>query len=481
MKGSRANPCICLSAILIAVIFAAWALTMAFPAKSHAAQTKGIGIVIKDRSGRKVGLYKGSHALLIGVSDYTAGWPDLEIVPDELGRVEDALKKQGFHVVKVMDPTSDKLNKAFEDFIDRYGFDESNRLIFFFSGHGYTRKGGKKGYLVPADAPDPRDNEKAFVRKALDMGLITAWCRRIEAKHALFLFDSCFSGTIFKTKALPKHPPHISDLTSRPVRQFISAGSAGEEVPARSVFAPLFIRALAGEGDLDRDGYVTGTELGMYLHKKVLSYQTGQTPQYGKMKDVDYDEGDFVFSLAASSGEGAETPSYLESEKQKLSKERARLERERRELEEMKALAEKRKRLEQERKQLEAEKTKLAMAKRPPKTFTNSQGMEFILIPSGSFMMGSGISASEVKNRYGGKEKWYTREHPQHRVTISKPYYMQTTEVTVGQWRAFIDDTSHKTEAETKGGAYVWSDKNGKRRQEDIGTTRVFHRPIVIL
>ena len=83
-----------------------------------------------------MGLYKGSHALIIGVSDYTAGWPDLEIVPDELGRVEDALKKQGFHVVKVMDPRSDKVNKAFEALIDRYGFDESNRLIFFFSeGH----------------------------------------------------------------------------------------------------------------------------------------------------------------------------------------------------------------------------------------------------------------------------------------------------------------------------------------------------------
>ena len=330
MTGSRANSCRCLYAVLFVVISAAWTLTLVLPAKSHAARTKGIGVVIKDQTGRKVGLYKGSHALIIGVSDYTAaGWPDLEIIPDELTRVEDALKKHGFHVVKVMDPTSDELNTAFEDFIERYGFDESNRLIFFFSGHGYTRKAGKKGYLVPSDAPDPRNNEKAFARKALDMGQITAWCRRIEARHALFLFDSCFSGTIFKTKGLPKHPPHISDFTSRPVRQFISAGSAGEEVPARSVFTLLFIRALSGEGDLDRDGYVTGTELGMYLHKKMLSYETGQTPQYGKMKDVDYDEGDFVFSLAASPIEGAETPSYLESEKQKLSEERAKLERER--------------------------------------------------------------------------------------------------------------------------------------------------------
>jgi len=231
------------------------------------AQTKGLKMVIKDRSGHAVGLYKESHALLIGVSNYTKGWLDLESVPGEIDRIEVTLTNLGFHVVKVLNPTSDTLNAAFEAFIDRYGFDRDNRLLFFFSGHGYTRKKGKKGYLVPTDAPDPRYNEKDFVRKALDMGLIMAWCRRIEAKHALFLFDSCFSGTIFKTKGLPKHPPHISDVTSHPVRQFISAGSAGEEVLARSVFVPSFIRALRGESDLDGDGYVTGTELGMYLNE----------------------------------------------------------------------------------------------------------------------------------------------------------------------------------------------------------------------
>ena len=271
------------------------------------AKQRGIKVVIKDTSGREVGLYKESHALLIGVSNYIAGWPKLERVPYEIEQVEAVLKKKGFHVVKVMDPTSVALSEVFEDFINKYGFDENNRLLFFFSGHGHTRKRGKKGYLVPIDAPDPRYDDKGFVRKAIGMGQILTWSREIEAKHVLFLFDSCFSGTVFKVKALPKIPPHISDVTSRPVRQFISAGSAGEEVPASSVFTPLFIRAVRGEGDLDRDGYITGTELGMYLHKKVLSYNTGQHPQYGKIKDPDLDEGDFVFALKSDS----RTPSHI--------------------------------------------------------------------------------------------------------------------------------------------------------------------------
>jgi len=36
---------------------------------SQAAQTKGLKVVIKDQSGRKVGLYKGSYALIIGDPD----------------------------------------------------------------------------------------------------------------------------------------------------------------------------------------------------------------------------------------------------------------------------------------------------------------------------------------------------------------------------------------------------------------------------
>jgi hypothetical protein len=151
-----------------------------FLASTLPAKQRGIKVVIKDTSGREVGLYKGSHALLIGVSNYTAGWPKLESVPYEIEQIEAALKKQGFHVIKVMDPTSEALNEAFEDFINKYGFDENNRLLFFFSGHGHSRKGGRKGYLVPTDAPDPRYDEKGFARKAIGMGQIITWSREIN-------------------------------------------------------------------------------------------------------------------------------------------------------------------------------------------------------------------------------------------------------------------------------------------------------------
>jgi len=255
----------------------------------------GRGIHIKTQEGETIPLYGKSYALLIGISDYTSGWPDLQSVRRELAVVEKALIAQGFEVEKHEDPNGEQLKKTFEDFIGNYGYDRNNRLLFFFSGHGYTLDEGEKGYLVPSDAPNPRTNPIEFLRKALAMDQIISWSRQMFAKHALFLFDSCFSGTVFKAKDLPETPPHITRATALPVRQYLTAGDAGESVPAKSVFTPALVDALQyGWGDLNKDGYVSGTELGLYLQQKVPRHSR-QSPQFGKIKDYDLSRGDFIF------------------------------------------------------------------------------------------------------------------------------------------------------------------------------------------
>ena len=61
------------------------------------------------------------------------------------------------------------------------------------------------------------------------------------------------------------------------------------------------------------------------------------------------------------------------------------------------------------------------------KGFTNSIGMEFVLIPAGTFMMGS---PPDEPHRHSSEA--------QHPVKIHKPFYMQKTEVTLEQWRALM-------------------------------------------
>lgn len=223
-------------------------------------QTRAIRPVkLQVPSGGSVDLYQGSYALVIGVSKYQDNaWIDLNSVQADVDAVMRTLEEQGFIVQTVMNPTESMLRDQFEDFIDAYGYEPENRLLFYYAGHGHTqeRNGRQFGYLVPADAPDPYSNKREFSRKALKMEQIRSWARQIESKHALFVFDSCFSGSVFQSRAALV-PEDISFSTTKPVRQFIAAGTADQTVPAESVFRPLFIRGINGKADYDKDGYVT--------------------------------------------------------------------------------------------------------------------------------------------------------------------------------------------------------------------------------
>ncbi len=280
-----------------------------------ALQTRGIQVLIKDAQGKQVGLYKESHALVIGASHYTEGWPKLPGVKEDVQLVQKVLEGHGFKVVTVSDPDKGELSRAFEDFINTYGRKPENRLLLYFAGHGYTKKmsyGSEMGYIVPVDAPNPENDIDGFVNKAMDMQQIEVFAKRIESKHALFLFDSCFSGSLFAlSRAIPKS---ISYKTSWPVRQFITAGSAEETVPDRSTFREQFVAALEGEGDVNEDGYITGTELGVFLQDTVINYtKESQHPQYGKIRDRNLDKGDFVFALGRDVYEQPAEPGDVET------------------------------------------------------------------------------------------------------------------------------------------------------------------------
>lgn len=263
-------------------------------------QTGETQLWVQDKEGKRIDLYKESYALLIGIDDYTAGWPDLSGVAKDIEDVKKALEKSGFQITMSRNPDRAKLIGTVESFISKYGHEPENRLLFYFAGHGHTVKlatGVEMGYIVPADAPNPNSNEQGFKDTAIDMQQFENFAQRIECKHVLFMFDSCFSGSIF---ALSRSgvPEVISYKTAMPVRQFMTSGSADELVPDKSIFKSEFIAGIEGAADTDKDGYVTGTELGEYLLKQVVSYSRGsQHPQYGKIRNPFLDKGDFVFII----------------------------------------------------------------------------------------------------------------------------------------------------------------------------------------
>jgi len=262
-------------------------------------QERGFKVVATTSEGEIVNLYKECYALVIGISDYESGWPDLPNAAGDADKTGDLFSSLGFKVTKVTDPTRAELIQALDSFVFGPGQEEDNCLVIFFAGHGHTERmayGNDMGYIVPKDAPSPNQDKAGFMQKAIDMRTVEAYARRIQAKHALFLFDSCFSGAIFDmVRAINEN---IKYKTARPVRQFITAGAADESVPDRSIFKSQLSEALQGEADRNEDGYITGTELGEFLQEKVVNYSFGsQHPQYGKIRDPNLDKGDFVFKL----------------------------------------------------------------------------------------------------------------------------------------------------------------------------------------
>jgi len=82
--------------------------------------------------------------------------------------------------------------------------------------------------------------------------------------------------------------------------------------------------------------------------------------------------------------------------------------------------------------------------------------IRLVLIPPGTFRMGSKLSTEEVMRRWpGAKMKWFKWDRPRRIAKITKPFYIGVTEVTRGQFKRFVAASGHKTAAEEKRAAWV--------------------------
>ena len=91
----------------------------------------------------------------------------------------------------------------------------------------------------------------------------------------------------------------------------------------------------------------------------------------------------------------------------------------------------------------------------PPKRLSSvAVKMEFVLIPTGKFKMGTRWTPEEVMKRTGRKHT--PRDgYPVHEVEIDA-FYIGTTEVTVRQWKTFVRDTKYRSTAKRANAEYKW-------------------------
>ena len=238
--------------------------------------------------GKPEGLYYKSWGVVIGIENYL-------LAPKIPGAIEDAktvaasLRKLGFEeVVEIYDKdaSSRRLQQTLVDFLPRK-VGRQDRLVIYFVGHtGITQAASGKdlGYLVPWDA------QPGNVSKAVTFEQLKEFSHRSASKHTLLLFDSAVRGwEISSAQALSlegRSAPE-EDTEKRAV-QVLTAADKGEtavRVQDRSLFVQALVKALSGEADLDKNGWLLASELGRYVtHQVSEQTQNGQHPVFAQLE-----------------------------------------------------------------------------------------------------------------------------------------------------------------------------------------------------
>ena len=105
----------------------------------------------------------------------------------------------------------------------------------------------------------------------------------------------------------------------------------------------------------------------------------------------------------------------------------------------------------------------------PSTTYTNTIGMEFVIVPEGTFWMGKAFGTLSPRN-----------EIPLHQVTLSKPFYMGKYEVTQKQWQTLMGNnpSAYKTGNNHPVEQVSWEDvQNFIRRLNSKEKTDIYRLP----
>lgn len=265
-----------------------------------------IGIIAKDGNGVIVGRQKlvveynpqsqantglmttgVYYALIIAVNEYD----DPEI--NDLDKpISDAQKL--YEVLTssyTFEPTRVKFlkNAKYEDIV--IAFDEitkkigaQDNFLIFYAGHGHWDESTGVGYWLPSDAR--KSNTAKWFRNSTLKDYIGA----IKSKHTILIADACFSGGIFKTrKAFSDAPLAVEKLYELNSRKAMTSGTL-TEVPDKSVFLQYLIKRLQE----NKEKYVSSEQLFTSFRQAVLS-NSPAVPQFGEIKDVGDEGGDFIF------------------------------------------------------------------------------------------------------------------------------------------------------------------------------------------
>jgi tetratricopeptide (TPR) repeat protein len=181
------------------------------------------------------------------------------------------------------DATVGTLYNDLEWLIRKAKLNPDAKIFFYFSGHGSPVVQGKNikdGLLVPYEATLDGLNS----RTAIPLSYLRREFGSLKNKNVVCLLDACFSGTGKSVTNMKLIRPKINRSLLSCNKLFISAAAADrpakEYAPGRQgAFTYFFLKAMLGEGDANRDGWVDTKEAFDYAKAKLMALDYDQNPQ----------------------------------------------------------------------------------------------------------------------------------------------------------------------------------------------------------
>ncbi|MCP4351065.1 MAG: SUMF1/EgtB/PvdO family nonheme iron enzyme [Desulfobacterales bacterium] len=396
-------------------------------------------------------------ALIIGNEAYESSPLDNPV--NDAKAIAQTLKRLGFKTVRKENLNWQEMNMAIDAFGEKL-LKQDGVGLFYYAGHGIQFNG--KNYLIPVKSNIRHENEIKY--RAVDAGLVLAKMENARNGLNIVILDACRdnpfarsfrsstqglaymdapTGSIIAYATAPgRTASDNSGYTSELIKQMGKPGQRlidmfmnvrkavrnrtnGHQVPWESVSLtePFYFLADSGGVIITKPQKETSLtvrpnvyDAGVWINGKKMGNGTvilnRIQPGTYRIKVARKGYKSYEIRVKVKNGKSEEVVAFLEKIEIKPA-------------------------VKVTKPVYSAKKIKIA----------NSLGMEFVYIPPGTFMMGS--PSGEPKR---------DDDEKQHRVTLTKRFYMQTTEVTVGQWKAFVRDTGYKTDAEKKGSAFVYKD-----------------------
>ena len=358
------------------------------------------------------------------------------------------LKKVGFDVVEGINVTISDFDKKWQAILERMTSEDT--LVFFFSGHGVEVDG--ENLLLPRDIPVFEfGRHKQFQRRAVSVSELLKDLRTGDRQHpkvTVMILDACREN--------PTIPPEYRTKGGMP------QGGLAKVPKTRGTF--MLYAAEPGKVSLDRLGPLDKHPNSVYTRSLLPLLEQTNLP----IQDLAIKVKERVYALTEKVGY-EQLSEYTDGLIGQFC------------LAGCVAKADK---------GIVGFKEDLTATVQPSlhRELTGKDGAPMVLIPAGSFLMGSTKEEVDRAIRDCIKELekdqqtcagWYKPEFPQHKVQM-RAFYFDRYEVTNWLFQQFTQQTGYRTTAEQEGSAFVfverkgWEDVKGANWQKPEASATVF-------